>query len=130
MKMRSGFVSNSSTSSFFMLFRNATKEELGDSHVVLSMEGGEGMVMFHPTPEIVEWLKANEPDEPYDLYYSYFDVRDGEDTINRAELVAKIAAIPEGDVRYLVQDVEQWYPESLEDFLEGFNIEEEEDEDA
>jgi hypothetical protein len=110
-----------------MLYREATKEELGDEHIVMSMDGGEGAAYFHVTPEIAEWLKNNEPSEPYDLYYSYVDFRDGEDTINKAELMAKVATIPDGDIKYLVQDVDQWYPESLGDFLEYFDMEEEEE---
>jgi hypothetical protein len=128
MKMRNGFVSNSSTSSFFMLYRRATEEELNDPNIVVSIEGGEGEIFFHPSPEIAEYIKTHDIEGGYGIYYSYFDVRDGENEIDKSELMAKIAAIPDGDVKYMVRDVDQWEPESLEDLKEVLNIDEEDDE--
>jgi len=46
MKIRNGFVSNSSTSSFVIIYREAELSEIGDPHIYFMGEGYDGLDFF------------------------------------------------------------------------------------
>ena len=58
MKVRSGFVSNSSSSSFIVVFRYADINEIDDPKVMFLGRGlSDGMDYFHPEGRIAQLLK-------------------------------------------------------------------------
>jgi hypothetical protein len=73
MKIRQGFVSNSSSSSFVLIYRPATLEEIDDEHVkIIGCGLNEGTDYFRPDEETRKYLKENpETIDGYDLELVY-----------------------------------------------------------
>jgi hypothetical protein len=87
---RLSFVSNSSSSSFVIFYRDAKIEEIDDEHVkVIGTELNEGLDFFHGDDRVREFLK-NHP-VFFNDYYRYrlvyvYKLIDECDTINLKEL--------------------------------------------
>jgi hypothetical protein len=59
MKIRNGFVSNSSSSNFIVIGRPAVLNEIDDPHVkYLGQTVNEGQDYFRPDEDMIKWMKA------------------------------------------------------------------------
>lgn len=66
MKIRNGFVSNSSSSSFLVFGNPAGIEDIEDPKLRIKDGcGGEGVYYFEPTKEMRDWIKNNPDDCPH-----------------------------------------------------------------
>lgn len=78
MKERQGFVSNSSSSSYIVIARKATIDEIDNPKVRISLGyGGDGEYYGRPSAEIIRWMKDNRENYEYNLYYEYFSAPSG-----------------------------------------------------
>ena len=120
MKIRTGFVSNSSSSSFVILgkaigFDEITKNNLESVYAESDNEYGEGYPVFELTKEMYKYLKQH-PEHCYDLkfyeVYDYFDEESAKDTLDKSKL-------PEScQVYFFCRS--QNSPHDLQDFIELF----------
>ena len=116
MKVRNGFVSNSSSSSFVVYGRSATINEIDDPHVRVRMyEGWEGECYFEPNKEIKDFIKEQGGGR-FHLVYEYFSFSE-EETMSQKKLMEKIAFIPSNE-RIKIECFQKDYyePEDIENF--------------
>lgn len=121
MKIRDGFVSNSSSSSFTIFARPATLDEIDDEHVKLDLGyGGEGVFYARPEKWMIEWMKEH-PEENYNLWYEYFSFEDEVRLdFNNSEALAVIAKMalepPESGVVLKTFEKDYHFPDDVEMF--------------
>jgi hypothetical protein len=124
MKIRTGFVSNSSSSSFVAFVRQASLKEIDNENVMLMLDGGEGQAYGRPERKMIEVMKEN-PDLQYNLYYEYISF--GEDAeIHSKELLEKLAhfALNPPKEKVIVKSFQKsyYFPETMEDFERSIGV--------
>lgn len=102
MKIRSGFVSNSSSTSyaFAFIYRDATIDEIDDDHVHILAQGDEGPVYFRPTDPMRRIVRENPSVlDAISLVYTYIEVsEDVERRITVRDLTELLENIDRGIV--------------------------------
>jgi hypothetical protein len=126
MKTRQGFVSNSSTTSFCILYKDAKIEDVGKKDIYIYMEIGVGMALFQAEGDMVEYIQKH-PNQftDADFYHVYSYFSEGEGKLDKP--------IPEiKGLKVKVDECQQWQPESaadLKEFIYDSGENEEDDED-
>jgi hypothetical protein len=119
MKTRQGFVSNSSSSSFCIFYREATLAEIDDDcvEVCIYTEDSFTPVIFRPGPKQIAWLKQNGVPDELQLLHIYRFFGSAPRTISVQEL---LQALPKDEVMLMCgeESARVSPPEELEDFLE------------
>jgi len=124
MKIRAGFVSNSSSSSFVAVVKKIIFQNIENSKydVFVECDGGEGMSFFKLPKEIYDYLKKEQPKQMVGLrFYQVVIAKDDGDTISMKEL----KNVPDD---FVIYGGERDYndPETVEDFkLYALGMEEE-----
>ena len=129
MKIRVGFVSNSSSSSFVVFGKEVGIDEIDDLHVKFyGYNGSEGSHFFRPTDEMIEYMKAHwDSDMEGKLVYEYFSYCEDGDDVDVTELQKNVSSIKESKVSVMCFDIDHWDPESLDDFIESYGTDEDRD---
>jgi hypothetical protein len=116
MKIRQGFVSNSSTSSFCIFFDEANLAEIDDPNIMVMSEPDEygTVVRFRPNEEMRVWIKANGLPRKLQLkrVYQYFEGDERTDENAECFVPSLIAALPRRKVQVMLGREEWSYPES------------------
>ena len=119
-KIRLGFVSNSSSSSFVLFYRDASIDEIDDSQVhVLGTYLNEGRDYFRPDESTREYLKSHtENNLEINLVYEYYSIYES-GKVN-SDVLANI--FPK-NTEVLVEtfEVDNWSTEDFESFLENYD---------
>lgn len=124
MKIRQGFVSNSSSSSFVICGRRSSIEEIDNENVKIFIEGyGEGSAYDRPSREQIKWLKENS-DELYriEFFHEYFSFSEEiEISFNGSEeiaMLAKMALSPSSEkILFKSFERDQHFPDTVEDLI-------------
>ena len=122
MKIRSGFVSNSSSSSFMVIGKRVSADRIDNPKVKLYAFGeyGEGTPYDRPSKEQIKWLKEHPGEGDFTLIEEILSGSE-EFEISKQDLLdnlAKIALDPGKEKLFVrVFNRSYYFPESLEDFL-------------
>jgi hypothetical protein len=115
MKRRLGFVSNSSSSSFIIIYRPATIEEIDDPHVYFRGTGlSEGTDYFHPEGNVAQLIKEKGIPRYCELMYEYASAED--------EIEFKDVILPDSikDVRIRALNIDHHSGDDFTDFEEAY----------
>jgi hypothetical protein len=117
MKIRQGFVSNSSSSSFIIVYRDATVEEANDPHVyLLGRYLSEGRDYFQPDEAMAEMIKAKGIPKGSELIYVYL-TGDDEGSIS----LQKLKGIEDsGNVNIETIEADYHSTDNVDDFEECY----------
>ena len=126
MKIRNGFVSNSSSSSFVIIARQASIEEIDNENVKLWLGYiNEGIAYDRPSKEQIEWMMESGRGNDFTLYYEYYSFTEEVDLSFDSEgmrILAKIALNPP-EVKVFMKsfDKDYHFPEEkdLSEFIDG-----------
>jgi hypothetical protein len=117
MKLRTSFVSNSSSTSFVIIARRASIAEIDDPSVKVFLDSyGEGAGYDRPSKEIIAWIKQEQRSD-VELFYEYLAVGE-EAEIDGSDLVTKLALLALDPKKVLVKTFSKsyYFPEDLETF--------------
>lgn len=120
MKIRSGFVSNSSSSSFMVISRPARLNEIDDLNVKLFLDEdiispGEGRIYFRPDEKTIELIKRHPEKEWGDFVYEYLSASE-EGRMSKREFLSMANRLPDlFDIRCF--EIAQYEP-SYNDIME------------
>src|SRR6056297_2552427 len=126
MKIRSGFVSNSSSSSFMAIVRyidpeKVTEENKDRIRISSRREFGEGLPYWTPTNEELKFLKEARNPDPFFLVEELTSAYDGDTLENKKELLPTIAKISLNDgENYEVMVFEKSYhePDNIKEYFD------------
>ncbi|MFW6002721.1 MAG: hypothetical protein ACOCQD_05210 [archaeon] len=125
MKMRSGFVSNSSSSSFMAIVRSIVPEDIKDENkdrirIYSHREYGEGYPYWTPSEEELETMRETENTEPFILVEELLSAEDGDTLKMKKDMlptIAKIALNDGEDFQIMVFDKSYHQPDDIRSFI-------------
>lgn len=132
MKIRNGFVSNSSSSSFVVFGRSTTVNEIDDPHVKILGTGlGDGMDYFRPTQKMIAYIKEHGFDKDKSVEFIYDLISFSEESIVSIDQMKSLLKEMESDPRLKTLetfsfDKDMHSTESMETFLWRYAEEENE----
>lgn len=125
MKIRNGFVSNSSSSSFMAIVRPIKPEEVRKENkdrirIYSYREYGEGYPYWAPSEDELKLMTNLENTEPFVLVEELISAEDGDALNMKSDLlptIAKIALNGGEDYEIMVFDKSYHQPEDLEEYM-------------
>ena len=122
MKIRTGFVSNSSSSSFVVFYLPATFSDLKDGNkniTLIGEAGSEGRDYFKPDKETVEYLLSHPKfaQDNFEYYNELFSgSEDGE--VDIKDFLNKLPT--NGKIRYMAFEGDNWNSDNWENFENAY----------
>jgi len=127
MKIRNGFVSNSSSSSFMVISRHASIDEIDDINVKLFLDDdiispGEGRIYFRPDERTIRLIKQHQDIEWGDFVYEYLSFSESM-RISKNELLSAVIRMPDSvDIHcFEITQYEPTYNDIMEYASNKFN---------
>lgn len=113
MKIRLGFVSNSSSSSFVVISRKSSIDEIDNPKVKLQLSEniispGEGQIYFRPDAKTIELIKSRPDINWGDFVYEFFSCDEGKN-LAKKEFLSIAKEVPEV-FQIECFSISQWQP--------------------
>lgn len=126
MKVRNGFVSNSSSSSFMAIVRYISPKDVRKGNkdrirIYSHREYGEGYPYWTPSEKELKIMVESENTEPFVLVEELFSAEDGDTLKMKSDLlptIAKIALNDGEDYEIIVFDKSYHQPEDLGEYID------------
>ena len=126
MKVRSGFVSNSSSSSFMAIVKDVSPEDVNKENkdrirIYSQREYGEGYPYWTPSEDELKIMIESKSTEPFMLVDEIVSAYDEDSLEMKKDLlptIAKIALEGAKDYRIIIFDKSYHQPENLRDFID------------
>ena len=123
MKIRNGFVSNSSSSSFVIISSYASVENIDDPRVNLFLDHNiicpdGGRIYFRPDEKTIELIK-NHPEVDWGNFVYEFFSCDEEKKMNKKDFMSLVKELPD-NFEIECFEIDHWQP-SYKDILERVN---------
>ncbi|MFW6002510.1 MAG: hypothetical protein ACOCQD_04145 [archaeon] len=126
MKVRSGFVSNSSSSSFMAIVRPIKTEDVVDNNkdrirIYSHYEYGEGYPYWKPSEEELDFMMKTENTEPFVLVEELLSAEDGDSLKMKKDIlptIAKIALNDGEDFQIMIFDKSYHQPDDIRSFID------------
>lgn len=124
MKVRRGFVSNSSSSSFLVAYNNASIEEIDGENVEIIVKRfyDGGPAIFKVDKETKEFIKtaAETPKFKYDVVKTYFKINVGSNVFKKSDIIDTIEKIPVEEFVIHLDEFEHTTQMSFKEFKSTF----------
>ena len=121
-KVRNGFVSNSSSSSFVTIGRWSSEKDIDKPNVMIyGGRGNEGIEYFRPSKDMIEYIKEN---DCKDVEFFEEVASFGESSrIDKFVLIYNLLKFEAKEIMILTFDIDYNPPQTLEDFIISYGSE-------